>query len=94
MGKIKITNEEKTSVGWKFTVEVGSESQRNEYYVTLDKEYWQKLTGSKKDPSKLIEESFEFLLAKEPKESILKEFNLRIIPTYFPEYEKEIRKKK
>lgn len=39
----------------------------------------------------LIERSFEFLLDREPKESILNNFNLKIISSYFPEYEREIK---
>jgi len=39
----------------------------------------------------LIERSFEFLLDREPKESILNNFNLKIISRYFPEYEREIK---
>ena len=37
-------------------------------------------------PERLIEASFEFLLAREPKESILGRFELPVIERYFPEY--------
>jgi hypothetical protein len=37
-------------------------------------------------PEALIEASFEFLLAREPKESILRAFELPVIERYFPEY--------
>jgi hypothetical protein len=37
-------------------------------------------------PEELIEASFEFLLAREPKESILTRFELPVIERYFPEY--------
>jgi len=39
----------------------------------------------------LIRKSFEFLLEREPKESIFSKFNLQIINNYFPEYEKRIK---
>jgi len=39
-----------------------------------------------------IKKSFEFLLEREPKESILPRFNLRVINQYFPEFKEEIRK--
>lgn len=42
---------------------------------------------------KLIEISFEFLLEREPKESILSSFDLPVIERYFPEYSGEIREK-
>lgn len=41
-------------------------------------------------PTILIEKSFEFLLEREPKESILRSFDLPVIGRYFPEYEREI----
>ncbi len=40
---------------------------------------------------RLVEASFEFLLEREPKESILRSFNLSDIEHYFPEYQKLIR---
>ena len=62
-----------------------------EYNVNLDDKYWQDLTGGKIAKEELIKKSFEFLLEREPKESILSRFNLRIINQYFPEFEEEIR---
>jgi hypothetical protein len=42
-------------------------------------------------PEELIEASFEFLLAREPKEAILRRFELPAIERYFPEYPAEMR---
>ena len=47
--------------------------------------------GGEGDPERLIEASFEFLLEREPKESILSSFDLPVIARYFPEYPGEIR---
>ncbi|MBC8527738.1 MAG: hypothetical protein H8D22_12955, partial [Candidatus Cloacimonetes bacterium] len=58
--------------------------------VTLDDEYYRQLFDGKIPKDALIKRSFEFLLKREPKESILQKFNLRIIKNYFPEYENEI----
>jgi len=38
------------------------------------------------DPEDLLRASFEFLLEREPKESILRSFELPVIERYFPEY--------
>lgn len=38
----------------------------------------------------LVEASFRFLLDREPKESILRSFDLGVISRYFPEYESRI----
>ena len=42
---------------------------------------------------RLIELSFEFLLEREHKESILTKFDLPMIEHYFPEYPRAIRKR-
>ena len=39
----------------------------------------------------LLQESFRFLLEREPNTSILPSFDLPLIGRYFPEYEREIR---
>jgi hypothetical protein len=41
----------------------------------------------------LLEESFRFLLEREPKEAILSRFDLPVIGRYFPEYADEIRRR-
>jgi len=41
-------------------------------------------------PEALLHASFEFLLAREPKESILRRFELPVIERYFPEYPRVI----
>lgn len=85
MIKVKPKNENK------FEVMVKEDSQTN-HLVTLSSEYYQKLTQGKISKEKLIEKSFEFLLEKEPKESILSSFDLTVIKNYFPKYEDEMRK--
>jgi hypothetical protein len=42
---------------------------------------------------RLLEESFRFLLEREPPSSILSRFDLPVIGKYFPEYAAEIRKR-
>ena len=42
------------------------------------------------DPTGLVKVSFEFLLEREPPQSILRSFDLLEIGRYFPEYEAEI----
>jgi hypothetical protein len=41
-------------------------------------------------PEELVLASFRFLLERERKESILREFDLDVIGRYFPEYRREI----
>lgn len=44
-------------------------------------------------PERLLEASFEFLLERESKESILRSFDLPLIERYFPDYPRRIREK-
>ena len=91
MATITIQSEEQTEKGWRFFVAVDGQGDAITYSVTLDKEYWEELTGSRYAPEELVRRSFAFLLTKEPKESILKEFDLRIISRYFSDYEGTIK---
>jgi len=92
MENIEIKKEERTESGWNFLIEVGGNEDKIEYSVTLDEEYWEKLTNGQHSPAELIRRSFEFLLEREPKESILRKFNLNVINRYFREYENKIKK--
>ena len=47
--------------------------------------------GAGAPSARVIEASFEFLLAREPKESILRRFDLAVIERYFPDYPQKIR---
>lgn len=92
MEKVEIKDKEKTEAGWSFFVEIGEGKDNTGHFVSLDKDYWKKITERRHKPEELVEKSFEFLLQREPKESILEKFNLQVISDYFPEYEQEIRK--
>ena len=75
-----------------FDVEVVEGNTKTTHTVEVGKSYYEKLTSEKITPEELVRKSFEFLLKREPKESVLKEFNITKISYYFPEYEAEIRK--
>ena len=50
-----------------------------------------RLAAGATDPTDLVRRSFAFLLEREPKEAILRSFDLPIIGRFFPEYEATIR---
>lgn len=74
----------------KFSVVVTEDDSKTEHTVTVSEEYYDRLTNGKISKEEMIRRSFEFLLKREPKESILKKFNLKTITKYFPEYEEEL----
>jgi len=75
-----------------FLVTIEEQGGKSEHKVILDDTYYQNLSGGKITKEELIKKSFKFLLEREPKESILFEFNLKIIKNYFPEFEKKLKK--
>ena len=80
---------------WSYLVEVtesdGSGSQTR-HKVSMDKVYYEKISAGIIGPEDFVKKSFEFLLKREDKDFILKEFNVRQIREYFPEFETEIKK--
>ena len=58
--------------------------------IILDDDDYFKYNLKNISREKLVKASFMFLLDREPNTSILKNFNLKIINNYFPEYNKKI----
>jgi hypothetical protein len=77
--------------GWSCRVIVREDSGVTEHLVRVRGEDLERFGGSGEDAATLVRRSFEFLLQREPKESILHSFDLPVIRRYFPEYEREIR---
>jgi hypothetical protein len=73
-----------------FRVRVIEGSSLSTHRVTLNPKDFEKLSRGKSTPEELVRRSFEFLLEREPKESILARFDVSVISRYFPEYENEI----
>lgn len=76
-----------------FEVEIQENESKTSHKVKVSKDFYQNLTKGKISTEELVKISFQFLLAKEPKESILKTFNLNQIQNYFSNYPKEIKKR-
>jgi hypothetical protein len=76
-----------------FKVRVIEGTSESTHRVALKQDDYRRLSGGKIEPNELIRRSFEFLLAREPKESILPQFDLPLIGRYFPEYERELKRK-
>jgi hypothetical protein len=76
---------------FKFRVRITEGGSEATHDVTVRPGDYAKLAGEKTEPEELVRRSFEFLLEREPKESILARFDLSVISRYFPEYEREIK---
>lgn len=84
---------EVTKQGDSYNVVVKDGESATEHTVTLQNEDYERLTAGQITHEELIERSFGFLLARESKEAILKEFDLSVISDYFPAFESEIKHK-
>jgi len=80
--------------GWTCVVQVTESNGQTRHSVTISRQDFQQLTSGKETtPEELVKKSFEFLLERESKNLILRQFDLPLITRYFPEYPVEIRKK-
>lgn len=87
---------EDNSSSWRYHVEItesdGSGSETT-HQVTMRKDYYMDLTERGRIiPEEFIKKSFEFLLDRESRDSILQQFDISQINDYFPEYETQIKK--
>jgi hypothetical protein len=76
---------------WECQVTVGDDPGATTHAVTVDQALLDRLRPGAADPDRLVRDSFVFLLQREPRESILRSFDLPVIGRYFPEWESEIR---
>jgi hypothetical protein len=76
-----------------FRVRVGDASGETTHTVTVADADYARLTSGRISAEELVRRSFEFLLEREPKESILGSFELSVIGRYFPEYEREMKRR-
>lgn len=77
--------------GWACRVTLTGRGSPTTHRVSVSDADLARLAPAAIDPDDLVHRSFAFLLAREPKESILGRFDLAVIARYFPEYEREIR---
>jgi hypothetical protein len=73
-----------------FEVVVREGKGETRHHVTMSQEAYERLTAGKHPPERCLEAAFQFLLDREPKESILRRFDVTAISRYFPEFEREM----
>ena len=70
-----------------FEVTVTSVGSTTKHMVSVAKAYCDQLGTPASAPSIVVEATFRFLLDREPKESILRRFDLSVVGQYFPEFD-------
>jgi hypothetical protein len=76
--------------GWLCAVTVADDRSTSSHTVAVGDADLQRFGSGAEEPTDLVRRSFAFLLAREPKEAILRSFDLPVIGRYFPEFEREI----
>jgi hypothetical protein len=71
-----------------FDVVVREGRGETRHHVTMTKQTCDRLTAGRHTPAQCVEAAFRFLLDREPKESILRSFDVTVISRYFPEFER------
>ena len=87
MIEVKCTGEAESL---EFDVVVREGKGESRHRVTMGRQTWQRLTSGKQAPERCVEAAFRFLLDREPKESILAQFDVTVIARYFPEFERTL----
>ncbi len=69
-------------------VTTGRSTSRHE--VTMSGADHERLSSGRSSPTAVIIAAFRFLLDREAKESILRRFDVSVIGSYFPEFERDL----
>lgn len=92
MPTIEVTPKDES--GTRFSVEIRDEDgSATTHEVTVGDADWERVGSGYRDRAELVEASFRFLLEWEPKEDILRSFDLSTIDQYFPQYGETISKR-
>jgi hypothetical protein len=73
-----------------FEVVVREGKGETRHQVTMAQAACDQLSAGKHTPERCLDAAFRFLLDREPKESILRRFDVTVISRYFPEFEREL----
>jgi hypothetical protein len=72
--------------GYRCAVDVADATGTSHHVVRVSEKDFDRWSRGR-SAQQLVADSFDFLLEREPKESILREFDLSVIKRYFPDYD-------
>lgn len=93
MADIEVAQTGEVEGGFQFVVTVAEAGDTSTHHVTLVRSDYERWGANAADPPAFIRRCFEFLLEREPKESILSRFDVSDIRSYFPEFDREIQRR-
>jgi hypothetical protein len=81
-----------TADGWQCSVTVGDDPAATTHEVSVDRATLDDMAPGV-SPEELVRISFEFLLEREPRQSIMRSFELPIIGRFFGDYRDEMERR-
>jgi hypothetical protein len=81
-----------TADGWQCSVTVGDDPAATTHEVSVDRATLDDMAPGV-SPEELVRISFEFLLEREPRQSIMRSFELPIIGRFFGDYRDEVERR-
>jgi hypothetical protein len=80
------------AAGWQCAVDIDDGASSGRHTVTVAAADAERLAVARgqADVERLVYEAFDFLLDREPRSSILAEFDLPVIASYFPDFDAEM----
>ena len=81
-----------TAAGWRCEADVDDGRTTGRHVVTVAAEDADRLAAARDlaGVERLVDETFAFLLEREPRSSILASFDLTVVSRYFPDYDAEM----
>lgn len=76
-----------------FAVQVQEKGLETSHEVTVPPSFLDELGIGGSEQERVVRESFQFLLEREPSTSIMGEFDLPVISRYFADYPEEIKRR-
>ena len=86
--EVRRTQSHQSQPGFQVTVREGGSQTAHE--VTISEDALARLARPDEEPVAFVERCFNFLLEREPKESIMATFDISVIGRFFPEFEETI----
>jgi hypothetical protein len=91
MANIDVDRIEENEDRYRFEVRVAEAGTDHRYDVTTSKRDANELSSGSESPEQFVQRCFEYLLEREPADSILARFDIADIASYFPSFREEIR---
>lgn len=86
---VVVTCDPREGGGWRCSARVGEDAGATEHTIEVDRATLDDLAPGV-TPEELVRESFAFLLEREPRESIMRSFELPLIGRFFADYPDEM----